>query len=130
MCISAKGAARELIRLAIRQQVKIVTSAYVFDETEINLTEKSPRSLPTYRYIRSRAFWTLVEATRKEAAAAEGATPDVFDTPIVAAAKKAKVDALVTFDRKHLIRPSVADYIGAAVATPDQVLKRVRAEGH
>jgi predicted nucleic acid-binding protein len=55
-CISAKGAAREIIRLAIRHQVEIVTSLYAFDETEINLNQKSARSLTAYRYIKSRAF--------------------------------------------------------------------------
>ncbi|MCL4507707.1 MAG: hypothetical protein M1140_17060 [Chloroflexi bacterium] len=45
----------------------------------------------------------------------------------MAAARKAGVDALVTFDRRGLIRPSVADYIGAVVATPSQILKQIKA---
>ncbi len=128
MCLSAKGAARELVRLAIRSHVKLVTSAYAFDETEISLSEKVPTALPAYRYLRSRHFWILVEATSKEATAAEGFTADVFDAPIVAAAKKARADALVTFDRKHLITQPVADYIGGLVCRPNEALRRVREE--
>jgi hypothetical protein len=69
-----------------------------------------------------------VEATRQEAQVAQGATHDLYERPIVAADKKAQVDALVTFDRKHLLQPSVAAYIGALVCRPDEALRRVRAQ--
>ena len=46
------------------------------------LAEKTPCTLPAYHYIKRRDFGTLVEA-------ADGATPDVFDTPIAAATKSA-----------------------------------------
>ena len=49
---------------------------------------------------------------------------DVADAPILAAARKAKVDALVTFDRKHLLsKPALAVYIKCPIVLPDDAMK-------
>ena len=128
MCDSPPGASRELFRLALRGQVQLVTSHYALQETEIHLIGKrTQRSVVAFHYISRRPHWTIIDPTREEVIAAIPTTPDIADAPIVAAAKKAGVDAPVTFDRRHLIRQSVADYIGAVVTTPDQIVKRVRA---
>ena len=128
LCDSPGGASRELFRLALRGQAQLVTSLYVLRETEIHLIEKrSPDAVRAFHYVSQRPHWTIVNPTRAEVIDALPTTPDADDAPIVAAARKAEVDALVTFDRRHLIRPAVAEYLGAVVATPDQILRQVRA---
>ena len=47
---------------------------------------------------------------------------------IVAGAKKAKIDALISFDRKHLHKRTVEHYIGAPIITAGDALARIRAQ--
>jgi predicted nucleic acid-binding protein len=48
----------------------------------------------------------------------------VKDAAIIAAARKAKVDSLVTFDAKHLLNnPAVVSYIRAPVLRPQESLE-------
>ena len=48
------------------------------------------------------------------------------DAPIVAAARKAKVDFLVTLDRKHLLgQPNLAKYVRAPIVTPKEVMEQL-----
>jgi predicted nucleic acid-binding protein len=45
------------------------------------------------------------------------------DAPIVAAAAKAKVDYLVTWDRKHFVDdPKVTERSGLMILTPDRLM--------
>ncbi len=49
------------------------------------------------------------------------------DAPIIAAAKKTKVDFLVTLDKKHLLdKPELAEYIGAEIVTPKQAMNKLK----
>ena len=48
------------------------------------------------------------------------------DAPIVAAAWKAKVDMLVTLDKKHLLgKPGLAKYVRADIITPGEAMTRL-----
>ena len=49
------------------------------------------------------------------------------DAPIVAAAKRAKVDLLVTLDKKHLLgKPELAEYAGVDIVTPQEAVGYLR----
>jgi hypothetical protein len=51
------------------------------------------------------------------------------DAPIVAAAKKAQVDFVASFDRKHLVGvPHVAQRSGLAIVLPEQLLAAIRGQ--
>lgn len=126
-CYSKTGGARELIRLAIKGQVELYVSDYVFAETELNLANRVTRGLDIFRYLRTRDFWRMVIVTKPEIVAAIDAVADRFDAPIIAAAKAAKVDYLLSFDRKHLHTSAVEAFIGSPVATPETVLKTIKA---
>jgi predicted nucleic acid-binding protein len=128
MCYSKTGGARELMRLAIRDRVYLFVSDYVLEETATTLEEKAAHKLVLFDYIRRRDVWHIVNADRDEVIAAMGVTTDKLDVPIVAAAKKASVDALLSFDRKHLHTRAVVDFIGAVVTTPDMILKQIQAK--
>jgi predicted nucleic acid-binding protein len=125
-CYSKTGGARELIRLAIKGQVELFASDYVFAETELNLSESTPHALTAFHYIKAREFWRVVTVSRDDVSAAIGAVADKFDAPIVAAAKAANVDFLLSFDRKHLHTHKVEAFIGMPVTTPGIVLRRIR----
>ncbi len=46
------------------------------------------------------------------------------DAPIVAAARKAGVDYLITFDKKHLLgNPALTSYLGIEILTPKDGLE-------
>jgi predicted nucleic acid-binding protein len=46
------------------------------------------------------------------------------DAPIVAAAKKAQADMLVTLDKKHLLgKPELAMYAGMKIVTPKEAIE-------
>lgn len=49
------------------------------------------------------------------------------DAPILAAAKKARVDLLVTLDKQHLLgKPELARYAGIEIVTPKRAFELVR----
>jgi predicted nucleic acid-binding protein len=54
------------------------------------------------------------------------------DAPVVAAALTARVDYLVTYDRKHLLHYSseILSTFQLVVTTPDRVVAEVREAGH
>lgn len=126
-CYSRTGGARELVRLAIKNQIVLCVSDYVFAESEMNLIDTAPRAIPVFRYLRSRSFWHVVDVPSDAVVAALKVVSDRFDAPIVAAAKLAGVDYLLSFDRKHLHTRAVELFIGAPVRTPEAVLRHVRA---
>ena len=50
------------------------------------------------------------------------------DAPIIAAAKKAKVDMLVSLDRKHTLdHPELSEYINAPILTPAEAFQKIKA---
>jgi predicted nucleic acid-binding protein len=125
-CYSSTGGARELIRLAIKGKVELFVSDYVFAETEMNLADTASRGMPAFLYLKKRDFWNVVNATNAQVAAATGAVTDKYDAPIIAAAKAAGVDTLLSFDRKHLHTRAVEKFIDAPVLLPAAVLKRLK----
>ena len=126
---SERGAARDLIRLAIRGQVALLVSDLVLTETERNLTQKAPDRLDTYHnLVETVEFIKVAEPSKDEVVAAYAYTP-LKDAPIVAAAIKGRAEYLVTYDQKDLLkRPEVAEKSGLKIVTPDTVVAAVKAE--
>jgi predicted nucleic acid-binding protein len=123
---STGGAARELLRLALRGQIRVVVSQDVLDETERNLTRKAPEVLETYGQLLHLLTPEVVNPTREEVWAAEEYVAQK-DAPIIAAAIRAQPDYLVTFDRKHLIDPpEVAEQSELRIVTPGAALRALR----
>lgn len=66
--------------------------------------------------------FALVQPTKRNVLAAARYVA-LKDAPLVAAARKAKVDFLVTLDKKHLLgRPDLAKYIRAEIVTPKEAV--------
>ena len=123
--LSPTGASREIIRLALRNQITLVVSQLVLQETERNLADKAPAALPTFEEFRNVVPFEYVRPTRRQVLQAVSYTA-VKDAPIVAAAKRARVDCLVSLDRRHLVGvPEVARRSSLKIVLPENLLKKL-----
>lgn len=123
---SIHGHAHDLIVMAIREELTIVTSRLVLTETRRNLAESAAEKLPTLDRIVANIPFGFVRPTKREVRAATKYVA-LKDAPIVAAARKAKAELLVTFDEKHLLgRPDVAKYVRAAIVTAKEAVEFLR----
>jgi predicted nucleic acid-binding protein len=124
-CYSARGLPWRLIEAAIRGDVLLVVSDFVLVETWRNLESTAPQHLDDLRTILLRVPFEDVKVSPRLVKTASRAV-ELKDAPIVAAAKKAKVDALVTFDFKHLLRPPApAACLKAPIITPQQAMAQL-----
>lgn len=104
----------------------MVVSEWVLEETRRNLADFAPERVVFFDYLLARVPLEIITVTRRSVQAAAKRVV-LKDAPIVAAARKAKFEALVTYDRKHLLgKPELAKYLGADVITPDDAIKRLQ----
>lgn len=124
---STTGASREIIRQGIRGQIKLVASELVFEEARRNLGVKGPDAVPDLEAFRQSSTIEMVRPSREEIEEAMVYTADK-DAPVVAAARKAEADYLVSLDREHLVEvPEVIRRAGLAILLPGHFLKEMRA---
>jgi len=124
---STTGASREIIRQGIRGRVKLVASELVFEGARRNLKFKAPEAVPDLETFHQAATIEMVRPSREEIEEAMVYTADK-DAPVVAAARKAEVDYLVSLDREHLVEVSeVVQRSGLAIVLPGDFLKKTRA---
>lgn len=124
---SKTGLSRDLLREAIRGNLKTVVSRHVLEEAERNLSQKAPEALPAFRELLTLIAVEVAEKPTLEKLKRAATYINLKDAPIVAAAAKAKVDYLVTWDRKHFIAdPKVAEKSGLVILTPDKLMAIVK----
>lgn len=125
-CLSATGASREILIRGVSQELVLVISDVVREETERNLADDHPEVLHALA-----AFWDLVpfeivDPSFEEVEAAASYTK-LKDAPIVAAAKAAGVDYLVSLDRKDLVdNAKVAQHSELMIVLPGRLLEILR----
>lgn len=123
---SHRGKSRDLILMAIREEIILVTSEIVIEETRRNLSEFAPETLIFLEYAIENIPFEYVEPTKREVLSAAKQVV-MKDAPIAGAAKKAKVDLLVTLDKKHLLgKPELAEFIGAEIVRPSEAVAYIR----
>ena len=128
-CYSRTGSSRELFLRAIGEEITIVVSSHVLIEVERNLAQKAPAAIAAFRELVDLVPAEVVERPSLEQIQQAAAYTELKDAPIVAAAIKAGVGYLVTWDRRHLIDdPNVASGSGLLILTPDDLLAQVRRE--
>jgi predicted nucleic acid-binding protein len=114
------------MRQAIRGQITLLVSDLVLEETERNLARKAPGALPAFRRFLDMLPFEMVRPTGEQVLGAVQYTA-VKDAPIVAAARTARADYLVSLDRRHLVGvPAVARGSGLRIVLPQQLLEEVR----
>lgn len=128
--VSAKGAARALLLLAESGHIEVTISEQVLAETERAIARKVPLALSD---LRQAILASQAQIVRDPPPQDVNAHPNLIshpaDTPIVLAAMQAKVDYLVTLNRKHFINdPEVARKSGLNIGTPGDALSWVRGQ--
>ena len=123
---STRGYARELILMAVREEVILVVSPLVLDETRRNLAESAPETLDLLDLLVKAIPFEYANPTKAEVLSA-AQNVALKDAPILAAAKKAQADLLVTHDKKHLLGNSKADvYLGARIVNPKDAVESLK----
>ena len=119
---SIRGHAHDLLRLASRGVITLVVSQYVLKETRRNLAASVPESLIFLDLIVKNVPFELIQPSKRNVLAAARYVA-LKDAPIVAAARKAGVDFLVTLDKKRLLgKPDLAKYVRAEIITPKEAV--------
>lgn len=119
---SPKGYSRDLILMAAREEVTIVISQLVLTETRRNLAESTNKHVYFLDLIIANIPFEYVRPTKRDIITA-AKNVVLKDAPIVAAAKKAKVDLLITLDKKHLLgKPKLSKFVEADIVTPNEAV--------
>lgn len=129
-CYSETGASFEIFRQSLRGNVQLVISEFVLQETQRNLASKSPKALEWFQEFRDNVDFEVVAASKEQVLEAADYT-ELKDAPIVAAARKAQVDYLVSLDRRHLVgRPEVAQGSGLEIVLPEKLVHEIRRQAN
>ncbi len=119
---SEKGGSRELLLKGARGEVILVLSPLVLEETRRNLGEVSSELADLFDMIAGAIPFELVQPTKDEVISA-AMIVSLKDAPILAAARKAGVDLLVTLDKKHLLgKPELVKYAGTQIVSPKEAI--------
>ncbi|MFT4036920.1 MAG: PIN domain-containing protein [Thermomicrobiales bacterium] len=121
--LSDRGTARALTKMIGSGRCDGYVSPYVLDETRRNLMQKAPAAALELNGVLAQLSLSLSIPT--DALILQVAqSVEVKDAPVVAAALAAGVDALVTFDKKHLLNcaPEIEAAFGLAVVDPGVIL--------
>jgi predicted nucleic acid-binding protein len=126
--ISSQGAARVLLLLAETGQITIMISEQVVAEAERAVARKAAHALPDLR--------RAIQATRahigrdpspEEVKANLNLIAHPADVPILLTAKAAKLNFLVTLNRRQFLDdPQVGRQTGLRIGTPDDALNWLR----
>lgn len=105
-----------------------MVSQLVLEETEENLKEKAPFALPVFHQILDTIRFEFIRPTKRQVIQAAQYTA-LKDAPIIAAAKRARVDYLVSLDRRHLVGiPELSRQSGVKIVLPEELIGILRQE--
>jgi putative PIN family toxin of toxin-antitoxin system len=127
---SSTGASRELLRLALENQVLLNVSEDILVEAQRNILEDIPDYYATYHALLTALDMEVLPSPPLKLVRQVEEYIVAKDAPIVAAAIRAHADYLVTLDKKHILKPSVAEKSGLRIVRPDVALQAVRASQH
>lgn len=126
-CYSSRGHSRDLILMALRGEINLVSSNYVIEETRRNLERFSPDQVLFLDFVLDNLQIEIIRPTKSQVVAAAKIVA-LKDAPIVAAAKRADVDYLVTLDKKHLLgNEEIPKYANVDVLTPKNAVIALKA---
>ena len=100
---SAKGHSRDLLLMGASGEIKIIISNFVLQETIRNLSGLKKPPLEELDQIVQNANIELVDATKQSVLDAAKLIV-LKDAPIIAAAKTAKVNMLVSLDKSYVVK--------------------------
>jgi len=124
--LSPKGAARELVRLAEVEAIRMVVSQQVIIEIDRTFSEKFHECLQE-----SRRIWKNLQPEMVATPHASQQKPfleklDRADTLILCAAKQAKVAAFVTWNTRDFMKADVKGLVDFPIIVPGEGLELFR----
>ncbi|GAB4418066.1 MAG: hypothetical protein Kow002_04810 [Anaerolineales bacterium] len=103
-----------------------VISDFVVIETRRNISELKPGKLPRLNRLLATIRFEIVRVFPKDVADAKQWIV-LKDAPVLAAAKVARVNMLVTLDKKHFLGcPELETYINASILTPKEAFQKIK----
>jgi len=124
--LSPTGAAHEVLRLGETHLIKIAMSQQVLTEANRNLSSKLPTLLSPYRAFLQRLSPRIVEDPSPQAVREATRVIHHKDAPILAAARQANVDYLVSWNTRHFHTDAVRSFVQFPVLTPGEFLQVFR----
>jgi predicted nucleic acid-binding protein len=123
---SQTGASRELIRLGVKGEIQLVISNLVCNEALTNLESKAPEVAHKLSSFFQAVPFKEVKPGKEEVLAAMKYT-EFKDAPVVAAARCAEVDYLISLDKAHLVGvAAVQEGSGLNILLPGEFLEIFR----
>lgn len=122
---SNKGHACDLIMMAARNEIRLVISTLVMEETRRNLADFAPEVLPALERIFDAIDIEIVNPSKADIIEAAKIVA-LKDAAILAAVRFAQVDLFVTLDKKHLLdRPELEAFTSTAILRPVDAYQRI-----
>jgi predicted nucleic acid-binding protein len=123
---SQTGASREIIRLGIQGEIQLVISDLVCNEALANLQNKAPAAVQSLSVFLKLVPFKVVRPSKEDVLAAMKYT-EFKDAPVVAAAKCAEANYLISLDRAHLVGVvAVEEGSGLTILLPGEFLRTLR----
>lgn len=126
--LSRTGAAYALMFFSEQGRLDLFLSEHVIEECERSLARKVPGALTAFRNaLKDIQPKIVIPPTNEEVQACLYMISDPTDAPILAAAIKAKVDFLVTHNRRHFLDDAgVAEKSSLRIGAPRDALAWIR----
>lgn len=124
--VSATGAAREVLRLAEAEVIQLVVSRQVLTEADRNLAAKLPALIDDYHQLLRQLAPVIVEDPLLDAVQEAALVIHRNDAPILASAKEAGVDYLVTWNTRDFHTERARAWAPFPIATPGEFLRAFR----
>jgi uncharacterized protein len=123
---STSGHSSDLLVMGAERQIFAVISDFVIIETRRNISELKPEKLVRLDHLLSTVQFEIAKVISTDVADAKEWIV-LKDAPVLAAAKVAQVNMLVTLDKKHFLgRPELETYINAPILTPKEAFQRIK----
>lgn len=123
---SPTGASAAIRDLGEAEELRLVLSRQVLIEADRVLFKKFPHLVERYRLFIKNVSPELADDPPPQAVRATEAVINAADAPILAAAKQAGVDYLVTLNTKHFLVPTVRAFYAEPIVTPGEFLRCFR----
>ena len=123
---STSGHSSDLLVMGAERQIFAVISDFVIIETRRNISELKPEKLVRLDHLLSTVQFEIAKVISTDVADAKEWIV-LKDAPVLAAAKVAQVNMLVTLDKKHFLgRPELETYINAPILIPKEAFQRIK----
>ena len=120
---SVSGASATVLDLCEAESIQMVISRQVLVEADRNFSAKLPGLVTQFRQFMRNLAPLMAEDPPRAAVERAAALIAQKDAAILAAALEAKVDYLITLDKKHFLKPKVKENIPLEVCTPADFLR-------